>query len=53
MTTHNLIGIHDCLQTMGDGDDCNIWVKLMAQSRLDNIVRFVICKLTLSDHRNF
>ena len=41
--TYNLVGVHNRLQAMGDGDDRDVLRELRAQRALYDSVGFVVC----------
>ena len=40
--THDPVIVHDCLQPVGDGDDCHVTLQFRAQRCLDDGVGLVI-----------
>lgn len=46
--TDDSIRVHDCLQSMGNRDDGDIWPNLSPKCALDHSIGFVICNRTTS-----
>ena len=40
---YNLIRIHDSLQTMCDGEECDILAQLLTQRLLNDLISLVVC----------